>query len=192
MQTKTKMLIAASGAALFAGAANAAIITLPALEVTSLEPYSHYFVSMTDDNGPVQFGPFSKFSQSIFNGSGADWYAVQFRIIEDPKEVYAPGEFAQITFNTFVPPTANGESAPGVTNLFAMDYLEGDQVIRFSFDGLTPHALFQSIQYAFAINNDSGRDIGYGLQVAFFPVPTPGSVALLAIAGVGAVSRRRR
>lgn len=192
MLTKTQIVLAAAAGASIATAANAAVFTLPTLEANDLQPRSFFFSGMNDDGTPVQFGPSADFTQTIFNGSGFDWLAVQFRVIEDPKEVYAPGEFENIFFDTNTAPTVDGEAAPGTDKQFSLEYSNNDQTIRFEYLEADPHALFESLQYAFTILNENDREIGYGIQVAFFPVPTPGAAALLAVAGLGMTTRRRR
>jgi hypothetical protein len=192
MQAKPLMLLAATAASLAGGAAQAAPIVLPALEVDTVSVYTHYFESMVDRGGPVQFGPNSAFLQSLLNATGMAWSAVQFRVIEDPNEVYAPGEFELVTFDPYTDPTADGETAPGLSRQFTLDYLEYNQVIRYTFENGYSHSLYETISYAFTVVNETGRDIGFGLQISFFPVPTPGTAAVLAMAGAGAMIRRRR
>jgi hypothetical protein len=192
MLTTTRIVMASAGLALIAGAANAAVFTLPDFEANDLQPQSFFFTSMTDDGLPVQFGPTADFVQTIFNGSGFDWLSVQFRVIEDPKEVYDVGEFANIFFDPNTAPTVDGDPAPGGAQPFTLTYLEDNQVIRFNYPEANMHEFMESLQYAFTILNENDRDIGYGIQVAFFPIPTPGSAALLAIAALGMTTRRRR
>ncbi|MGP1345772.1 MAG: hypothetical protein ACTS3F_03780 [Phycisphaerales bacterium] len=190
-RTQAISLAAAAAVAAIAGAANAALYTLPDIEAQNTEPKAVFLNDPFLDGEPVKFGPVANFTQSIFNGSGLDWIAVQFRVIPDPNETYAPGEFENIFFDTNTAPTINGQPAPGGIKDFDLLYLEDNQLIRFVFDN-DAHNFLQSLQYKFTILNENDREIGYGIQVAFFPVPTPGATALLAVAGIGMATRRRR
>lgn len=180
---------------LLAGAASASQMEMPEYAASDLGSVAFYFSATSgpeiDGGQPAQFGPITDWAQSVFNATGFDWISAQYKIIPDPKETYAPGEFELLTIDQGTDPTVEGSPAPGTTQPFNVTYSPNGQAVTFLFSEADPHSLFESLSYTFRVLNDTGRNIGYGLQFTPVPVPVPGSLALVGLAGLVATRRKR-
>lgn len=135
----------------------------------------------------------------VENTMGFDIARVAIRIERDPTEMYAPGEFEQIVFQTPSTSDVSASPLPGDTSSsFSVDSamlsddngnLSADQRLDFIFSNSAPHKEGDALQYEFTIENPTDRL--YNFSFEFFPVPTPGTAFVAGLAGLF-VSRRRR
>ena len=141
---------------------------------------------------PYLFGAATDFQGEINNRLGRSTDFLVIQIIPDPEHDYAPGSFESLSFNAdagvgidALATEATGDDAdPSFTFNFSADRTR----VRIDFaEGETLEA-GEALNFSFSVLNSSGEGVPLGFQ---FIVPTPGSAALLGIAGLF-VSRRRR
>jgi hypothetical protein len=135
----------------------------------------------------------------VENTMGFDIARVAIRIERDPTEMYAPGEFEQIAFQTPSTSDVSDSPVPGDTDApFVVDAatlsddngnLASNQRLDFFFSSGAPHKEGDALMYEFTIDNPTDRL--YNFSFEFFPVPTPGSAFVAGMAGL-LVSRRQR
>lgn len=144
----------------------------------------------------------------VLNGEGFDIGRVALRMVEFPGEDYN-GSFGDIVFvdpmsppDGFVGPAVLGVSdaptAGDVDSTFTLDamefsddtgFLSENQRLDVVFANADPHRLGDELLYEFTIFNPNANI--YDFSFEFFPVPTPGTVALAGLGMLGFVKRRR-
>lgn len=127
------------------------------------------------------------------NFVGAPLIAFEFRILPQAGFSYAPGEFEAVVFDVvadgpndfapFVPPSVLNK--PDAT--FSLS--SGGQLLRFDFAPGNPLDVFEVGEFRFQIERAFTTTF-FNLELIPI-VPAPGTVGLLAVAGLAAVRRRR-
>ncbi len=141
---------------------------------------------------PYLFGAATDFQGEITNRLGRSTDFLIIQIIPDPEHDYAPGTFEALSFNADAGVGIGGLSADGTGEDgepgFTFDFSADRTSVRIDFAPGEALEAGEALTFAFSVVNTSGEGVPLGFS---FIVPTPGSAALLGIAGLF-VTRGRR